>query len=431
MRIVLGWFCVLVLICAGDGTTGPLVSMQRSHAIVTVDHTEVPGSLPLISHLLRTPVQVPGGYAMSMTAVVGVRQVKVSWTYIDGLPGLNSHLDSWLLDILNSAATPSGGRYHPVMALNATQSPHSTLTVSAQPVQAAGTVIVIGEEVSGMGPDGTASMSSATIYADMVSGEVHRAAELLKPEALSGLRARVAGVPTGIAAPAAQQPELLDIILAPSGELHVTTARRAGRSKFGHMETTIATGDSQKVLSDVGRKILGQLQAPDASRPAAAPALRHVNCDIVPCAALTYDDGPDAKTTPQLLAILKEKNVQATFFMTGSNATSNPAIARQIVEAGHAIGNHTFSHPYLTKLSPGGIRSEMDRTDAAIRAITGSAPSLMRPPLRGGRRCRADRRRQTPDPLGRRFPGLAKQEPGSVRAQSAQRNHPRHGGAHA
>jgi peptidoglycan/xylan/chitin deacetylase (PgdA/CDA1 family) len=105
-----------------------------------------------------------------------------------------------------------------------------------------------------------------------------------------------------------------------------------------------------------------------------------VNCDIVPCAALTYDDGPDPRTTPQLLDILKANDAQATFFMTGSNTTANPATARQVAETGYAIGNHTFSHPYLTKLSPPAIRKEMDRTDAAILAATGSTPALMRPP---------------------------------------------------
>ncbi|MBX7444939.1 MULTISPECIES: polysaccharide deacetylase family protein [unclassified Arthrobacter] len=319
---------------------------------------------------------------MSLTAVVGAHQVKASWTYVDGLPGLNSHLDSWLLGILDAAATPSGGRYRPAMAVNASQSANPGLTVSAQPVQAAGTVIVVREKVSGTGADGTSAASSETIYADTVSGEVHRAAELLRPEALDALPARAAGVPAGIAGPAAQQPALSDVVLTPSGELHITAHRPAGGGRSDQEKATISAGDAEAMLSDMGRKMLGQLQAAESPAPATAAAspLRHVNCDLVPCAALTYDDGPDARTTPQLLAILKEKNVHATFFMTGSNAASNPAIARQVAEAGHAIGNHTFSHPYLTKLSAAGVRSEMDRTDAAIRAAVGSAPSFMRPP---------------------------------------------------
>jgi peptidoglycan/xylan/chitin deacetylase (PgdA/CDA1 family) len=317
---------------------------------------------------------------MSLTATVGGRQVKAGWVYVDGMAGLNSHVDSWLFGILDGAAAAAGGRYQPVMALNGSQSVRPATMVSAEPVLASGTVIVVREVVIDTGADGTRSGSSATIYADTVSGEMRRGAELLRPEALEGIRPRVTGVPAGIAGPPAQGPALTDVVLDSSGELRVTAERPAGGGHSRQEVTTIAAGDADAMLNEVGRKVLGRLRAAPVSPPAVAPALRHVNCDLVPCAALSYDDGPDARTTPQLLAILKQKNAQATFFMTGSNATANPATAKQIADAGHTIGNHTFSHPYLTKLTPAAVRSEMDRTDAAIRAATGSAPSLMRPP---------------------------------------------------
>lgn len=132
---------------------------------------------------------------------------------------------------------------------------------------------------------------------------------------MDALPARAAGLPAGIARPAAQQPALSDVVLAPSGELHLTTNRPAGGGRSDQEKATISAGDAEALLSDMGRKMLGQLQAAESPAPAAAAAsaLRHVNCDLVPCAALTYDDDPDARTTPQLLAILKEKNVHATF----------------------------------------------------------------------------------------------------------------------
>ncbi|MHC6594034.1 polysaccharide deacetylase family protein [Arthrobacter sp. C152] len=316
---------------------------------------------------------------MSLTAVVGGRLVNASWTYVDGLPGLNSQLDAWLLGVLDAAAAPAGGRYRPAMALKAAGPPPAGLTLSAQPVQAAGTEIVVREVVSDTGSDGTRTAASATFYADTVSGDVHRAADLLRPEASEAVRSRAAGVPSAIAAASAQLPAPSDLVLDASGELHVT-ADPPARGHAQPSETTIAASDAEPLLSDVGRKILGQLRAAPAPPPAAPPSLRHVNCDLVPCTALTYDDGPDPRTTPQLLSILQEKNAQATFFMTGSNATTTPGTAKQVADAGHAIGNHTFSHPYLTKLTAAAIRSEMDRTDAAIRAATGSSPTFMRPP---------------------------------------------------
>ena len=377
--IAVGWLGAVGLVCASDGVTGSRVAFQRSQATVTIDGNLPALPRPPFSEVFRVPVAVWGGYPMSLSANVGGRQVKASWAYVDGMPGLNAHLDSWLLGILDTAAAPGGGRYRPAMALNTSPPPGPALTVSAEPVLTAGTVVVLREETVVTGSDGTRSGSSATVYADRVTGEVRRGAELLRPEALDGIRARVTGVPAGIAGPPSQSAALNDVVLDASGDLHISPERPAGRGQSSQV-TTIGARDAEAMLSEVGRKILGELRAVPVSPPAVPPAQRHVNCDLVPCAALSYDDGPDARTTPQLLAILKEKNAQATFFMTGSNATANPATARQVADAGHSIGNHTFSHPYLTKLSPAAVRSEIDRTDAALRAATGSVPALMRPP---------------------------------------------------
>lgn len=377
VQIVLFLLCAVALICGGDGIAGSPASVQRPQETVTGKPPEV-APLP---DVLSVPVKVPGGYPMSLTALVGARQVKASWTYVDGLPGLNSQMDSWLLGILDAAAAPAGGRYRPAMALTAVQGSSSAITVSAEPVQANGTVIVVREKMKDTGPDGTGALSSATVYVDTVSGEVHGAAELLRPEAVAGIRSRVTGVPAAIGRPSPSAPALDDMLLGSAGDLQVTAQRPGAPGRSGEeVPTTIDARETGAMLSDFGRKVLGQLRAAAVPPPATAPALRHVNCDLVPCAALTYDDGPDAKTTPQLLSILKEKNAQATFFMTGSNAAASPATARQVADAGHAVGNHTFSHPYLTKLSPAAVRNEMDRTDAAIRAAIGSSPSFMRPP---------------------------------------------------
>ncbi|HET7140735.1 MAG TPA: polysaccharide deacetylase family protein [Arthrobacter sp.] len=376
LRIGLGSLCAVALICGGDVPAGFPASVVRPQETVTGKTPDA--ATPPLPVVLGLPVNVPGGYPMSLTAQVGTRQVKASWTYVDGLPGLNSQLDSWLLGVLDAAAAPAGGRYRPSMALNAAQGSGPAITVSAEPVESSGTVVVVREEVK---DTGTGVLSSATVYADTASGAVHGAAELLRPEALAGIRQRVTSVPAGIAGPSPQAPDLADMVLDPAGELQVTADRPAAPGRSAEAETTtIDARDTAAMLSDFGRKVQGQLRAAVVPPPATAPALRHVNCDLVPCAALTYDDGPDPKTTPQLLGILKEKNAQATFFMTGSNAAASPATAKQVADAGHAIGNHTFSHPYLTKLSPAAVRSEMDRTDAAIRAATGSSPSFMRPP---------------------------------------------------
>ncbi|MFF1881464.1 polysaccharide deacetylase family protein [Pseudarthrobacter sp. NPDC058196] len=376
LRILLVAICVVALASGGDSVAGAPYPTLHSHERVS-SH---PGTVALpqpLSDALDGPVGVPGGYGMSLAAHVGEHHVRASWTYVDGVPALNAHVDSWLLGLLDAAA-PAGSRYRPAMALNPPQSAGQEMTASAAPVLAAGTIIVVREKVKGSGTDGTGSERSETVYVDAVSGAVRGGAELLRPEAIPGIQSRMLGIPAQIAAPVRQDIPVRDLVLKPSGELAVSA--EVPGNPGGNVTLTMNAGDAGAVLSDYGRQVLGQLNAAAVPRPATAPAARHVNCDIVPCAALTYDDGPDARTTPQLLAILAERKAQATFFMTGSNTAANPAIAKQVADAGFAIGNHTFSHPYLTKLPVPAVKKEMQRTDAAILAATGAAPIMMRPP---------------------------------------------------
>jgi len=100
----------------------------------------------------------------------------------------------------------------------------------------------------------------------------------------------------------------------------------------------------------------------------------------LPYIALTFDDGPHPVHTPRLLDILAKHNVKATFYVVGSRVQQYPNIVRRMVAEGHEIGNHTWSHPNLTKLSPAAVRSELDRSRDAIAAIAGVKPRTMRPP---------------------------------------------------
>jgi peptidoglycan-N-acetylglucosamine deacetylase len=99
-----------------------------------------------------------------------------------------------------------------------------------------------------------------------------------------------------------------------------------------------------------------------------------------PVVALTLDDGPTAEFTQEVLAILKAKGVSATFFVTGKEAEENGAQLRAIVEAGHEVGNHSYSHSYMTLMGPGTIAEEIERTDAAIRAAGFEGEIHFRPP---------------------------------------------------
>lgn len=96
--------------------------------------------------------------------------------------------------------------------------------------------------------------------------------------------------------------------------------------------------------------------------------------------ALTFDDGPDDVFTPQILDILKQNGVRATFFLMGRRAWARPELVRRIVAEGHEIGNHTWNHPQLTKLPPDKVRLELGETDRFLRTLTGKPVKVFRPP---------------------------------------------------
>jgi peptidoglycan/xylan/chitin deacetylase (PgdA/CDA1 family) len=98
--------------------------------------------------------------------------------------------------------------------------------------------------------------------------------------------------------------------------------------------------------------------------------------------ALTFDDGPDPRVTPSILDTLKEHHVEATFFVVGRQVEEHPGLLRRIVEEGHTIGNHTYDHADLSRLSPEQMRSELQRTQKAVDEALGYhyQMALIRPP---------------------------------------------------
>ena len=101
--------------------------------------------------------------------------------------------------------------------------------------------------------------------------------------------------------------------------------------------------------------------------------------------ALTYDDGPNDPHTLRLLEILAWHNVHATFFLIGRYVEQRPDIVRELVKAGHVIGNHTFTHPLLTFKSARKLREQFAKCERALRDAAGEHSNLFRPPF-GGRR---------------------------------------------
>jgi peptidoglycan/xylan/chitin deacetylase (PgdA/CDA1 family) len=96
--------------------------------------------------------------------------------------------------------------------------------------------------------------------------------------------------------------------------------------------------------------------------------------------ALTFDDGPDPVFTPKVLDVLSQYQVPATFFMIGWEAAASPDLVKRVVNDGHGVGSHTWSHADLTRQNDVGLGIQVDKTEALLSSLTGWKVSCIRPP---------------------------------------------------
>ena len=148
-------------------------------------------------------------------------------------------------------------------------------------------------------------------------------------------------------------------------------------SSYGELTITVPISSVSKYLQNpTARKFANIPKPAEKPKPApAAPTPTVANKTI----ALTFDDGP-GPYTEKLLDILDKYDAKATFFLIGSKVSARANTLRRMQARGHQLGNHSWSHPELPKLSVDQIVGEIDRTNEAIRQATGVKPSILRPP---------------------------------------------------
>jgi len=176
--------------------------------------------------------------------------------------------------------------------------------------------------------------------------------------------------------------------LAIPNDFKMDTATRAPLEVLKGTDTIADVGEGEIVSVDQTTADGYRTLAVDAegyltatySRFPQFPTLYHQGTGGPHQVALTFDDGPDPKWTPQVLDILKAYNVKAAFFLVGANAEEYPALVRRIVDEGHEIGNHTYYHPNLALCWPEHIRLELNATQLLLETITGRSTTLFRPP---------------------------------------------------
>jgi peptidoglycan/xylan/chitin deacetylase (PgdA/CDA1 family) len=151
--------------------------------------------------------------------------------------------------------------------------------------------------------------------------------------------------------------------------------------------TSIATLASCKAVPGIGEISNNPNRNPSGSYPSNFPKTAGVTFTRVMVSgnyiAMTYDDGPHPVNTPRLLDILAARNIKATFYVIGNSVNQNPGVLRRTVAEGHEIGNHTQTHPLLSKLGDSQLRQEMQRCEDSIGRAAGVRPRTMRPPYGG------------------------------------------------
>ena len=151
-------------------------------------------------------------------------------------------------------------------------------------------------------------------------------------------------------------------------------------SSYGELTITVPISSVSKYLQNPTARKLANIPKPPEPKPEPAPAPAAPTPTVAnKTIALTFDDGPGPYTA-HLLDILDQYGAKATFFLIGSKVSGQASVVRSIQARGHQLGNHSWSHPELPKLSVDQIAGEIDRTNEAIRQATGVKPSILRPP---------------------------------------------------
>ncbi|MCP2637404.1 polysaccharide deacetylase family protein [Microbacterium sp. HD4P20] len=259
----------------------------------------------------------------------------------------------------------------------------------------------LGQRIRAVSSDSTDT--TVVVYANTSTGEAATADELWAHHALVTLHGEIVNLlrrDTDSLGVSVQSPDdagralmsaaLAQTIVTPDGTLVVPVAAGFTSPELRSLGITPTTerliigvpaGLAANLLTPLGADLLSvATRAGQFTPPATTPAGRDpVDCTLVPCVALTYDDGP-SEFTPGILDELAKRHGSATFFITGERARFNVELLKRTLDEGHLVENHTFSHPDLAQLSSARVAAEIEETNAAILAATGVPARVFRPP---------------------------------------------------
>lgn len=151
-------------------------------------------------------------------------------------------------------------------------------------------------------------------------------------------------------------------------------ARGAQRPLF----VTFTLDEISGALSDLGRAV-AVASGPYSGPVSAGAGFERMPCDLVPCMAMTLDDGPST-LTPTFLDVLRDQHSAATFFMLGKNASRHADTVARVAAEGHEVANHTWDHPYLTDLTDAQVQAQLGDTRELLQRLSGQPVDIFRPP---------------------------------------------------
>lgn len=259
----------------------------------------------------------------------------------------------------------------------------------------------LGQRIRTVASDGTDT--GAVVYADTATGEAVTGEELWTDDTLLWLYAEIVNMSrrqTGSIGTSVQAPDepgralmfagLAQTLVAPDATLVVPippgfTSPELQSLGVAPTAEPLLIGIPADLARDRLTPFAASLTSAAAehaafSPPALTPAgFEKVDCALVPCVALTYDDGP-SELTPGILDELAERRAAATFFVVGERLRFNAELVKRTVDEGHLVENHTWSHPMLPTLTPEQVAAEIEETSAAILETTGQPTRVFRPP---------------------------------------------------
>lgn len=376
-----------------------------------------------------TDVVVPGLTGQKITSSTGS---EARWAYLPGLLPFNDVLaetvgaqleaqaarrdttyqpeshdpsDSWLERGCIQGSTALTGREildNPELSL--TPGAEDTLSITCDTILASGTNY--GQRLRFVRGNSAEVLSDQVeiIYTNTDSGETARGRDLFKPEALPTLYdalldlKKITPPMSGDEVIPPSQETLKDLSsslsnigFASNGDIFVTIDQNflaflaAGDPNVEIQPTTlkIPAARAEELLTPLGAGISTSKAASEPwSGPGELPSGReYVDCDLVPCVAVTYDDGPGGDLTNQVVDVYAARPYAATtFFVLGQNIAGQEEILKNAYDQGNEIGNHSWSHPALTTLDDASVSAQINDTNAAITAITGAEVKQHRPP---------------------------------------------------